>query len=94
MLAAFATLAFLIAMWLCVTVVAGTLEQSGSKIVAALKGRSPLAVRSDRRRSSFASASAIRRRGGRCGHRLRCAPPLDLGVGCHAERQQAPDRLR
>ena len=44
MLAVFATLSFLIAMWLCVTIVAGTLEQSGSRIVAALKGRSLLAT--------------------------------------------------
>jgi len=40
MLALFATLAFLVAMWLCVTIVAATLEQNGLKIVAALKGQS------------------------------------------------------
>ena len=44
MIAAFATLTFLIAMWLCAIVIAGALEQSGSRMVAALKGRSPLAV--------------------------------------------------
>ena len=44
MIAAFATLTFLIAMWLCAIVIAGTLEQSGSKMVAALKGRSLLAT--------------------------------------------------
>ena len=44
MLAVFATLTFLTTIWLCMTVVAGTLEQSGFKVVAALKGRSPLAV--------------------------------------------------
>ncbi|HMI39938.1 MAG TPA: hypothetical protein VK485_01750 [Sphingomicrobium sp.] len=44
MIAAFATLTFLIAMWLCAIAIAGTLEQSGSKMVAALKGRSLLAV--------------------------------------------------
>lgn len=43
MLAVFATLTFLIVLWLCVTVVAGTLEQNGSKVTAALKGRSMLA---------------------------------------------------
>jgi hypothetical protein len=45
MIAAFATLTFLIAMWLCVIVIAGTLEHNGSKMVAALMGRSPLATR-------------------------------------------------
>ena len=43
MLAVLATLAFLAAMWLCATIVAGTLEQSEAKISAALKGRSLLA---------------------------------------------------
>jgi len=43
MLAVFATLTFLITLWLCATVIAATLEQSGSKILAAIKGRSPLA---------------------------------------------------
>jgi len=43
MLAVFATLTFLIAMWLCAAIVANTLEQSGSKIIAGLKGRSLLA---------------------------------------------------
>ena len=42
MLAVFATLAFLIAMWLCAAVAAATLEQSGHKIIAALKGRASL----------------------------------------------------
>jgi hypothetical protein len=42
MLAVFATLTFLIAMWLCVAVAAATLEQSGYKIIAALKGRPSL----------------------------------------------------
>jgi hypothetical protein len=46
MLAVFATLAFLVAMWLCVTVVADTLEQSGYKIIAALKGRLSLELAS------------------------------------------------
>jgi hypothetical protein len=44
MIAAFATLTFLIAMWLCAIVIAGTLEQNGFKIVEALKGRSLLAT--------------------------------------------------
>lgn len=43
MLAVLATLAFLVAIWLCATIVADTLEQSGSKVIAALNGRSPLA---------------------------------------------------
>ena len=44
MLAALATLTFLVAIWLCAIANAGTLEQSGSKIVAALKGHSSLAL--------------------------------------------------
>ena len=40
MTAALSTLAFLTTMWLLVVVGAWVLEQSGSKIVAALKGRS------------------------------------------------------
>lgn len=44
MLAVFATLTFLLAMWLCAAVVAATLEQSGHKILAALKGQSLLAT--------------------------------------------------
>ena len=43
MLAMLATLTFLIVIWLCATIVAGTLEQSEAKIIAALKGRSLLA---------------------------------------------------
>ncbi len=44
MLAAFATLAFLSAIWLVVVAAAHTLEGSGAKLVDALKGRSILAV--------------------------------------------------
>ena len=44
MLAVFATLTFLIAVWLCAAIAAATLEQSGFKIIAALKGRSLLAI--------------------------------------------------
>ena len=40
MIAAFATLVFLTAMWMLVVVGARVLEENGSKIVAALKGRS------------------------------------------------------
>ena len=43
MLAVLATLTFLVVIWLCATIVAGTLEQSDAKIIAALKGRSLLA---------------------------------------------------
>jgi len=43
MLAAFATLTFLIVLWLCVTVVATTLGQSWNKVIAALAGHSLLA---------------------------------------------------
>ena len=43
MLAVFATLTFLIAIWLCATVGTSTLEQSGGKVLAALKGRSLMA---------------------------------------------------
>ena len=44
MIAAFATLAFLTSLWLIVVLAAATLEDSWSKIVAALGGRSPLAI--------------------------------------------------
>jgi hypothetical protein len=44
MIAAFATLTFLLALWLCAVTVVATLEQSGFKILAALKGRSLLAT--------------------------------------------------
>jgi hypothetical protein len=40
MLAAFATLAFLVTMWLLVVVGSAILEESGAKIAAALKGES------------------------------------------------------
>jgi len=40
MLAVLATLTFPIVLWLCVTVIAMTLEQSGGKVIAALNGRS------------------------------------------------------
>lgn len=40
MIAALATLAFLATMWLLVVVTAATLQQSGGKIRAALKGQS------------------------------------------------------
>lgn len=39
MIAAFGTLAFLATLWLLVVVGAAVLEESGAKIVAALKGR-------------------------------------------------------
>ena len=44
MTAAIATLAFLASLWLCVTVAARMLEESGSKILAALRGQSLLAT--------------------------------------------------
>ena len=44
MIAAFATLAFLATLWLTVVTAARLLEESGGKIIAALKGCSPLAV--------------------------------------------------
>ncbi len=40
MIAALATLIFLATMWLLVVVTAATLQQSGGKILAALKGQS------------------------------------------------------
>jgi Mn2+/Fe2+ NRAMP family transporter len=43
MLAPFATLAFLLILWLAAIVVAEVLGQSGGKVLAALKGRSKLA---------------------------------------------------
>ena len=44
MIAAFATLAFLIAMWFGIVAIAETLAESGDRVVAALKGRSSLAM--------------------------------------------------
>ena len=41
MIAALATLAFLATLWLLVVLGAATLEESGAKIAAALKGQSP-----------------------------------------------------
>lgn len=43
MIAALATLAFLAALWVVVLVAARTLEESGSKVIAALGGRSSIA---------------------------------------------------
>ena len=43
MLAVFATLIVLVAMWLSAIIVAATLEESGFKILATLKGRSIMA---------------------------------------------------
>ena len=42
MLAVFATLAFLVAIWLCVVAAAAALEENGFKIIAALTGRPAL----------------------------------------------------
>lgn len=44
MIAAFATLAFLTAIWLVAVVVAQAMAESGNKIVAALIGRSQMAT--------------------------------------------------
>jgi hypothetical protein len=44
MIAALATLAFLVAIWAVVVAMAETLAESGEKIMAALKGQSPLAI--------------------------------------------------
>lgn len=44
MIAAFATLAFLAALWLLVVVGAAVLEHSGAKIAAALRGESRVPV--------------------------------------------------
>ncbi len=43
MLAPLATLAFLAALWLVVTTIAGLLEHGSAKVIAALKGRSLVA---------------------------------------------------
>jgi hypothetical protein len=45
MIAALATAAFLATLWLLAMIGLGMLEDSGEKIVAALKGRSPLAMK-------------------------------------------------
>jgi hypothetical protein len=45
MIAAFGTLAFLATLWLLVVVGAAVLEESGEKIVAALRGQSRMQVR-------------------------------------------------
>ena len=44
MIAALGTLTFLATLWLLVQLIASTLDESGRKIMAALKGRSPLAT--------------------------------------------------
>ncbi len=44
MIAAFATLAFLASLWLCVVVAATMIEESGGKMLAALRGQSLLAT--------------------------------------------------
>ena len=44
MIAALGTLVFLATLWLLVVVVAAVLEESGGKIVAALKGKSRMPV--------------------------------------------------
>lgn len=44
MLAPLATIAFLSVLWLAVVAIARTIEESGSTMLAALAGRSPLAV--------------------------------------------------
>ena len=44
MLAAFATAVFLVTLWMIAVVAASTIGQNGSKILAALKGRSLLAA--------------------------------------------------
>lgn len=44
MIAALATLAFLVAIWAVVVAMAETFAESGEKIMAALKGQSPLAI--------------------------------------------------
>lgn len=41
---AFATLAFLLAAWLAIVVIAGTLEDYGAKVRAALTGKAPVPV--------------------------------------------------
>ena len=44
MIAALATLTFLASMWLCVVVAAKMIEESGGKMLAALRGQSLLAT--------------------------------------------------
>lgn len=44
MIAPLATLVFLATLWLVVVAAAAMLERSGSKVLASLKGRSPLAA--------------------------------------------------
>ena len=44
MIAALATLAFLTSLWLCIVVVAKMIEESGGKMLAALRGHSLLAI--------------------------------------------------
>ena len=44
MLAALATIVFLATIWMVVVSAAATLEESGSKIIVALRGKSPLAM--------------------------------------------------
>jgi hypothetical protein len=44
MLAPLATIAFLFGLWLAIVAIARTIEHSGSSIMAALSGQSPLAT--------------------------------------------------
>lgn len=59
---AFATLAFLAAAWLAIVVLAGTLEEYGTKVRAALSGATPaqVAVMSLKVRPRYPSRRAVR----------------------------------
>ena len=59
---AFATLAFLTAAWLAIVVLAGTLEEYGTKVRAALAGvtPAPVAVMSVNVRARYPSRRAVR----------------------------------
>ena len=61
---AFATLAFLAAAWLALVVLAGTLEEYGTKVRAALAGATPapIAVMSIQTRQRYPARRAIRLR--------------------------------
>ena len=63
---AFATLAFLVAAWLAVVVLAATLEDYGRRVLAALSGRPPATIQvasiSGRVRPRYPTARPVRLR--------------------------------
>ena len=72
MIAPLATIAFLSVLWLAIVALARTLESSGSTIMAALAGRSPLATA----KSVEISVRVSNRAGARQHRPMRATPTL------------------